>query len=180
MIFDLNTYYIDQIQKQDAWNICDFVVANEDRLKLYFPLTLQQNLTPELATIFSEKKTSQFNKKEEFLFTLKPKNSNKILGLIYIKELDWTTKQGEFAYCIDYNFESKGIITKAVNFLSKHAFNTLGLKTLQIIVNKDNLGSVMVAKKCNFTWIKTLEKEYTPPGKTPLNMELYELYKDIE
>ena len=27
-----------------------------------------------------------------------------LAGLIYIKELDWTIKQGEFAYCLGSNF----------------------------------------------------------------------------
>ena len=64
MIFDLGAYYIDRIKTQDSWHICNFVVANEDRLKRYFPLTLQQNLTPELAMIFTEKKTKEFKNKK--------------------------------------------------------------------------------------------------------------------
>ncbi len=180
MLFSSDIFVINTINEKDAWGICDFVVANEDRLKQYFPKTLAQNLTPELSNIFTKKKVTQFNNKEEFLFTIKPKSSKKIIGLIYLKELDWDTKQGEFAYAISYDFESKGIISKSVNFLSEYAFKELGLETLQIIVHKDNLGSVMVAKNCNFTRIKTLKKEYTPPGEAALDMELYELYKEIE
>lgn len=177
MLFSSDLFEINPISKKDAWGICDFVIANEDRLRRYFPKTLAQNLTPDLSNIFASKKFKEFKNKEEFLFTLKPKDSNKVIGLVYIKELNWETKQGEFAYAISYNFEGKGIISKSVNFLSEYAFKQLNLETLQIIVHKDNLGSVQVAKNCNFTWIKTLEKEYTPPGENPLDMELYELYK---
>lgn len=180
MQLNLGSYYISPIELKDAWNICNLVVANEDRLKRYFPKTLEQNLTPDLSNIFVEKKVKQFNTKEEFLFTIKENESNMLVGLVYIKELDWTKKQGEFAYCIDYNVEGKGITTKAVAVLSNYAFQDLGLETLQIIVHKDNLGSLKVAKNCNFTWIKTLEKGFAPPGESPLDMELYELYKEIE
>ena len=68
-------------------------------------------------------------------------------------------------------------MSKAIAELNKYAFNTLGLKTLQIITHKDNIASANVAKKNNFVWQKTLINEYTPPGEQPLNMELYELYK---
>ncbi|WP_396602698.1 GNAT family N-acetyltransferase [Algibacter sp. R77976] len=180
MQLNFGSYRITPIHPKDGWSVCNFAVANEDRLKRYFPKTLEQNLTPDLSNIFVDKKTKQFESKEEFLFTLKENESHKLVGLVYIKELNWDTKQGEFAYCIDYNVEGKGVTTEAVKLLSEYAFETLSLKALQIIVHKSNLGSIKVAENNNFTWIKTLKNEHTPPGEQPLNMELYELYKEIE
>ena len=180
MQLNFGSYHITPIQPKDAWHICNFVIANEDRLQRYFPKTLEQNLTPDLSNVFVEKKVKQFETKETFLFTLKENESNKLVGLIYIKEIDWTNKQGEFAYAIDYNVEGEGLMTHSIGLLSEYALENLGLDTLQIIVHKSNIGSVKVAENCNFTWIKTLKNEYTPPGKSSLDMELYELYKEIE
>lgn len=177
MIAQFNGFEINPIQSKDAWGICNLVVANEDRFKLYFPKTLEQNLTPSLSELFVKNKVKRFENKEEFLFTLKEQKNNTVAGLIYIKELNWTTKQGEFAYCIGYPYKGKGLTSKAIKTLSDYAFKMLGLKTLQIIVFKTNIGSVKVAENNGFKWIKTLEKAYTPPGHNPLDMELYELYK---
>ena len=176
MIACFDHYYIDKIQEKDAWKICDFMVANQDRFKLYFPKTLEQNLTPTLSEYFVKKNLKQFADKNQFLFTLKEQETNTLVGLIYIKELNWATKQGEFAYCIGYPFEGQRLTSKAIKVLSNYAFKTLDLKTLQIIVFKANIGSVKVAEHNGFKWIKTLKNEYTPPGGNPLNMELYELY----
>ncbi|WP_346881996.1 GNAT family protein [uncultured Algibacter sp.] len=173
-------YTITPIKLNDAWPLCNFIVANEDRLKRYFPKTLEQNLTPDLSNIFVEKKVKQFQLKEEFLFTIKHIETKDLVGLVYIKELDWNKKQGEFAYCIGYPFKGKAIMTRAVNALSEYAFSNLELETLQIIVHKSNTPSLAVAKNCNFSWIKTLHNEYTPPGETSQNMELYELYDKIK
>lgn len=180
MQLNFGSYHIIPIHPKDGWSICNFAVANEDRLKRYFPKTLEQNLTPDLSNIFVAKKVKQFENKEEFLFTLRENESNKLVGLFYIKEVDWTKKQGEFAYAVDSNFEGKGLTTETVMQLSDYAFETLGLETLQIISHKSNIGSIKVAENNNFTWIKTLNNEFTPPGENPLNMELYELYKEIE
>ncbi len=177
-MIDLETITIAPIQETDAWKVCNFVVANEDRLKRFFPKTLEQNLTPTLAKHFVETKAKQYASKEEFLFTLKEKTSRTLVGLIYIKTLDWTTKQGEFAYCIGYPFERKGITSKAVKGLSEYAFETMGLKTLQIISHRSNTASVKVAEKCGFKWVKTLPEAYTPPFEDALDMELYELYNE--
>ncbi|WP_298497570.1 GNAT family protein [uncultured Algibacter sp.] len=180
MQLNFASYRITPIHPKDGWSLCSFAVTNEDRLKRYFPKTLEQNLTPNLSNIFVAKKAKQFEFEEEFLFTIKEIETHKLIGLVYIKEVNWTTKQGEFAYCIDYNFEGKGIITEAVKQLSDHAFENLGLQTLQIIAHKSNIGSLKVAKNNNFTHIKTLKNEHTPPGEQPLDMELFELYKEIE
>ena len=180
MQLSFGSYHIVPIQPKDGWNICNFCVANEDRLKRYFPKTLEQNLTPDLSNIFANKKAKQFEAKDEFLFTIRENGTKKLAGLVYIKEVDLDKKQGEFAYCIDYTFEGQGLITSSVKLLSDYAFESLGLKALQIIVHKSNIGSVKVAENNNFTWIKTLNNEFSPPGEDPLNMELYELYKEIE
>jgi len=178
MIAQFDGFEINPIHSGDAWKICDLCVANADRFKRYFPKTLEQNLNPTLSQLFVDTNVKRFQNKEVFLFTLKHSETRELVGLIYIKELDWDKKQGEFAYCIGYTFEGQGLISKAVNALSKHAFNDLGLETLQIISHKDNLGSVKVAISNNFKWQKTLKNEYTPPGEQPLDMELYELYKN--
>ena len=180
MQLNFDTFYIEPIKLKDAWNLCNFIVSNEDRLKRYFPRTLEQNLTPTLSNFFVKKKVKQFNLKEEFLFTIKESETHQLVGLVYIKELNWTKKQGEFAYCIGYPFEGKGITTNAIKKLSDYAFDEIGLKTLQIIIYKTNIASVKVAENCNFIWKRTLKNEHTPPEEKPLDMELYELYSEIE
>lgn len=179
-MLNLDLYYISAINFKDAWGVCDFAVANNERLKRYFPKTLELNLTPDLSKNFVEKKVKEFNKKNEFLFTIKQNEGHKLLGLVYIKAIDWSKNRGEFAYAIDYTIEGKGVMTEVIEKLSDYAFENLDLETLQIIVHKSNYASTKVAKNCNFTHIKTLKNEHTPPEEAPLDMELYELYKEID
>ncbi len=178
MITSFATFYIAQISEKDAWRVCNLMVANEDRFKTYLPKTLAENSTPTLAKLFCSKKQKQFETKEEFLFTINEKETDTLVGLVYIKELDWTKKQGEFAYCIDYNFEGKGITSQAIESIIPFAFEELQLETLQIIVHETNIASTKVALNNSFKWIKTLKEEYTPPNQKPLDMELYELHKN--
>jgi len=177
MIASFNGFHIDSIKLEDSKSINVLMVSNADRFKRYFPGTLAQNLTEELSEAFAKTKVAQFQNKEEYLFTIKEETSGHIIGLVYIKELDWVKKQGEFAYCMDVDYGGKGIVYKSVKALSDHAFESLGLETLQIIVHKDNIPSVKVASNNNFKWIETLSNEFTPTGERPLDMELYELYK---
>ncbi|RNC88251.1 MAG: N-acetyltransferase [Winogradskyella sp.] len=178
MIAKFDGFEISPVHDGDAWKICNLVVANEDRFKRFFPVTLEKNQTPTLSQYFVQDKVKQFQNKEEFLFTLKQSETRKLAGLIYLKELDWDKKQGEFAYCIDYNFKGQGLTSKSIKALSGYAFNELGLKTLQIIAHKTNISSIKVAEKNGFQWAKTLPEAYSPPGENALDMELFELYNE--
>lgn len=174
MIFDLESHTVEAIQEKDAWRICDFMVSNSDRLKRFFPKTLAQNLNPTLSEIFVAEKVQAFGEKKEFLFTLKEKEHRTVIGLVYLKKLNWDKKEGELAYCIGYQYKEKGIITKTIRYISAWAFEQMGLKKLKIITHKSNLSSVAVAEKCDFHWQKTLQNEHTPPNEKPLDMELFE------
>ena len=176
MVGHFDGFEISPIHEGDSWKICNFCIANSDRLKRFFPKTLEQNLTPSLSQIFVEQKVKAFASKQEFLFTLKKTETRELAGLIYLKELDWSKSQGEFAYCVGYIFKGSGLITKAIDLLTHYAFEVLNLKTLQIIAHKDNPSSINVAKKNDFKWIKTLEKAFAPPLEDALDMELYERY----
>lgn len=176
MFLEFEDYYVDTIHEKYAWRICDFCITNRERLQRFFPKTLEQNLTPDLSKYFVERKIKEFEAKEEFLFVLKEKENHSIIGLVYLKELDWDKKQGELAYAVGYQVEGKGYITETIKAITEWAFNEHHLKTLQIIAHKTNTGSIRVAEKCGFTWQKILKAAHTPPGENPLNMELYELY----
>ncbi|MEY8849383.1 GNAT family N-acetyltransferase [Psychroserpens sp. XS_ASV72] len=178
MTLHFDTFEIRPIHEGDAWKICDFVVSNTDRLKRYLPKTLEQNLNPTLSEIYVKNRVKAFANKELFVFTIKETETRRFVGLIVLKNLDWTIKQGEYAYAIDYNFKGQNIMSKAIGELSQYAFESLGLERLQIVTHKDNMASATVALNNGFKWQKTLAQFYTPRGEEALDMELYELYKD--
>lgn len=174
----LDSFHIDFLKIEDAISLSEMMTCNTNRFKLYFPITLSKNLSVEDSINYIVEKNKECQNKSEFTFSIKELASSKIVGLIIIKEINWDKKQGEFAYCIDKNVENNGLMSKAIKAISNYAFETIGLKKLQIIVHKSNLGSLKVAEKCDFIWQKTLLNEYTPPNESALDMELYELYDE--
>jgi len=177
MKFVVDNYSIAPIQAKDAWRLCNFVVANESYLKDFFPSTLKENLTPNLAELFVVKKEKQFHKKEEYLFTVKENTHRSIIGLMYVKELHKRQNQGELAYCIGYQYAGKGLMTKLVRRIIDWSFGEVGLDTLQIIVHESNTASIRIAEKCNFKYVTLLQKEHRLASGEVFDMRLYELRK---
>ena len=60
MVAKFDTFEINPIHGGDAWKLCNFMVANEDRFKHYFPGTLAQNLNPTLSQLFVKTKLKSF------------------------------------------------------------------------------------------------------------------------
>ncbi len=175
---EFSNYFLRPLSQTDDFQLHQFIIGNQQRLKRYFPVTLSSNSTLEKTKEYITAKSEEIIEKVNFTFAIRENNSLQITGLIILKEIDWVKKQGEFAYCIGSQYEGKGVTSFAVREMTKFAFAELGLKTLQIIAHKSNLGSVKVALNNGFTWQRTLKNEFTPKDELPLDMELYELYNE--
>lgn len=169
------SFYITPLQLNDADKLNEFMSANVKRFIIYLPNTLAKNLKIETSKAYILAQQQQKEDKLDYTFVLKDINTNSIIGLIILKNIDWKKGKGEFAYCVDKNEESKGIMSSAIQQLSQYPFEKLNLKTLQIITHKTNIGSSKVASNSSFIWVKTLKNEYAPPNAPTLDMELYEL-----
>ena len=173
---DIENFIIDKLNPTDANHLHQFIIDNNDRLKLFFPVTLEMNSSLEKTEAYISIRNKEIEEKTNFTFAIRDKKNYQIRGLIIIKKIDWDKNQGEFAYCIGSELERKGVTSFAVKEMINFAFEELGLKTIQIISHKTNFGSVKVAENNGFVWKKTLQNEFTPTNETPLDMELYELY----
>lgn len=168
---------IDKLKPIDANQLYLFMIENRERFSKFFPATLSSNETLEKSVAYIDSKEIEIQQKLNFTFAIREIDSQKIIGLIIIKKIDWINRVGELAYCIGNDFGGKGVVTKAVKALSSFAYDRLELKTLQIIAHKTNLESIKVAENNAFVWQRTLIDEFTPTNELPLNMELYELKK---
>lgn len=169
---------IDSLNPTDVNQLHLFISENSERLNRYLPVTLSSNSTIEKTKEYITTKIKEIEEKVNFTYAIRDKNKQQIAGLIILKKIDWDKKQGEFAYCIGSKHEGKGLTSLAVKQMTEFAFKELGLKTLQIISHKTNLGSIKVAKNNGFVWQRTLQNEFTPTNESPLDMELYELYNE--
>ena len=161
------------ITSEDAVALNHIMVSNKTYFERYMPQTVAKNLTLKGSHHFIANISEDARVKKQLLYTIK--EQDELIGLVYIKELDWEKKQGEFAYCLAENFSGKGVISSAIKKLTAIAFEDLNLQNLIIIAHKENIGSIKVAEKCGFQHTKTLKNEFTPAGENPLDMELYEL-----
>ena len=170
------TFYLTPLEIKDVQSLHTLIHSNFENFKLYLPKTVAQNVTLKDSETYIIRKAEENKKKNGLTLAIKEKQTNTVAGLIILKNIDLIKAQGEFAYCISKTFEGRGWMTQTVKNMAQFASKELGLKTLQIITHKTNIGSSKVAEKSGFVWKCTLKNEFIPPMGTPLDMELYERY----
>jgi ribosomal-protein-serine acetyltransferase len=164
MTFD--NFVIRPICSEDSSNYHLFVDQNKDRLTKYFPKTLNANKDISSTTAHIVERLRLAEKKEFFTFIILDNLSDKIIGTVFIKDLDWTIPKGELGFFIDKAYEGKGIITNAVAIISNHCFQSMGLNKIFMRIAEDNVSSRRVAEKNEFKIEGVLRKDFkTAEGK---------------
>ncbi len=175
-MYNFDEFHIDPLKIKDAESLSRLMLSNKESFKKYLPVTLSQNKSLAASEAYIIRKDKENEKKTALTLAIKENGTHEVAGLIILKNIDQTKKQGEFAYCVGEKYSGRGWMTTTVRQMSMHVHESHGITTLQIITHKSNIGSCKVAEKSGYVWKKTRKNEFTPPNGKPLDMELYELY----
>jgi len=85
------------------------------------------------------------------------KGSDTFIGSICLWNIDKETEKGEIGYTLEPEFHGKGYMTEALEKTIEFAFNTIKLKNIEAYTSKNNIGSIKVLTKNNFTIDETQE-----------------------
>jgi len=89
-------------------------------------------------------------------------------------EEDYEPDTCSISYWVDEDNNGKGIATKAVSLVARHAFENLGIQLLEAPIQPHNLASIKVVSKLGFRKTKTIV-DYLVVNDKPTNHEIYEL-----
>ena len=173
-----NNFIIRPIRNEDSLNYHSLIDQNKERLSKYFPKTLNANKDLESTTAHVVERIRLTEKKEFFTFVIFDNLSNKIVGTIFLKELDWNIPKGEIGFFIEQNYEGKGIITKSVSLVINHCFDTLDLNKVYMRIAEDNISSKRVAEKNDFKVEGVLRKDFKTSEGELIDVVYYGLLKN--
>jgi len=160
----------------DAPLLLDLLTRNKLRLVDYFPTTLESIKDIVSARTFIKKKISQAKKKENFSFIITD-GKKEIVGMIFIKNMDWRIPKAELAYFIDKDHEGKGIATEAMSTIVNYCFSDLKMNKLFLRVAPANKGSQRVAEKNKFKREGTMRKDFRTTNGKLIDLYYYGLVR---
>lgn len=148
------------IEKEDFEELYNLIERNRERLLMYFPKTSVTIKDLDKAKKFVKQKVKQALEREQFCFVISLYSNNTIIGMVMVKNIDWTIPKGELAYFIDENYEGIGITSNAVKYVVEYCFKELEMEKLYIKFNPENVGSKRVAIKNGFEKEGFLKREF--------------------
>ncbi|MFT4412222.1 GNAT family N-acetyltransferase [Fredinandcohnia humi] len=98
-------------------------------------------------------------------YSIIERNTNKIIGSCGYNSLDFENSKCEIGYEIAHQYWGKGYASEAISMLLENAFNNLNLNRVEAKVEIDNVASVKVLQKLNFTYEGTLRQTEKSKGR---------------
>ncbi len=165
------------VETEDCTSLFNVIEKNRERLITYFPKTSRSIKDLEATKKFIKQKVKQGLQKEQFCFVIALSSKAEIIGMVMIKNIDWTIPKGELAYFIDEDFEGMGITSNAVKWVVEFCFEQLEMEKLYIKFNPENTGSKKVAIKNGFEKEGFLKREFRTGNGKLTDVERYGLLK---
>lgn len=91
--------------------------------------------------------------------------NNIFVGVISIKDINYSNKKAEIGYWLEEKSNGNGIMTKSCKAILDYCFNELKLNRVQILVATENYQSQAIPEKLNFEKEGTLKDNECLYGK---------------
>ncbi|OPA77829.1 GNAT family N-acetyltransferase [Paenibacillus selenitireducens] len=98
-------------------------------------------------------------------FSIIKKESNEIIGSCGYNSFDFENEKAEIGYDIAKSFWGRGYASEAICSLLDHAFTSLKLNRIEAQVDPENVNSIKLLQKLNFTFEGTLRQYGKVEGK---------------
>jgi RimJ/RimL family protein N-acetyltransferase len=146
------------IEIGDTQIFFSLIENNRKQLETYFPITVKTILDCESALRFVEDKVNKANSEHSYYFVIL--RNNKLLGIMMLKDIDWSIPKSEIGYYIDKSFEGEGIMSASIQWLINKCFNELGLNKLFARINPQNISNKKVLLKNGFSLEGLLKNDF--------------------
>ena len=88
---------------------------------------------------------------EIFFLGIALQNKPELIGTICLWNFSGDRKTAELGYELLPEYHGKGIMSEAVTFILNYGFEDLNLSKIEAFTNKNNLNSIQLLQKFNFT-----------------------------
>jgi len=153
-------YKIGLLETNQSELFFNLIENNRARLEDFFAGTVSKTKTLEATLDYCEEIAQKIKERSYYPYMITNLETNEIIGLIDVKNIDWNVPKAELGAFIDKAHESKGVVTKASTLVVDHLIETYHFKKLLCRANARNLGSIGVILKNGFELEGTIRNDY--------------------
>ncbi len=153
-------YKLERINTVSFEAFLDLIYTNKTYIEKGFAGTVKRCETQQGAKILFDEWISEESKGNHFSFFIKHAQTNDLVGLINIKNIDNHVEKCEIGYFISEHAAGKGIVSKFTSEVVTYCFDVLHINKVFLRIAPENIASQKVAIKNGFQKEGVLREEY--------------------
>ncbi len=156
----MDKFKLKLLSKDDGQSFYSLIQNNRSRLEDFYAGTIARTLTLKATQEYCIELGQKIQKKEYYPYLIIDIDSDKPVGLIDLKNIDWNIPKGELGAFIDSDFEGKGLVTALGKDLIEQIVSEHKFKKLLCRVAEKNVRSVRVVERIGFELEGTIRRDY--------------------
>ena len=174
----LEKMYIRLIEKGDAGQFYDLIERNRSRLEDFFAGTVARTSTLEKTEAYIDQiREKQAGEPTYLAYLVIDIETEEIITLIDVKNIDWNVPKAEIGCFVDANYEGKGISGRALKIVLDQLFSEFNFEKLFLRTHVENKPARALAEKCGFEIEGTLRKDYKTTAGELVDLLYYGLLR---
>ena len=146
------------LTEQDSQDI--FEIRSNPEINKFLQRNPPKNSFEALEFILNIKRNSANN--EIVFWGISLQNNPKLIGTICLWKFSEDRKTAELGYELLPEYQGKGMMSEAVNFVLKFGFKDLNLDKIEAFTNRNNLNSIKLLENLKFIFDKDRRDEMFP------------------
>ncbi|MCC6371466.1 MAG: GNAT family N-acetyltransferase [Bacteroidia bacterium] len=160
LCIEFDNYLVRPLQANDAPKYYSLIANNVARLTTYFPTTVIENQNAESSKAHVAARLARMAEREFFTFVIEDTKEKIIIGIVFIKDINWKIPKGELGFYIDADYEGKGVLSKSLQYVITYAFSELKFIKVFMRVAEENTRSRKVAERLGFVTEGIIRKDF--------------------
>jgi RimJ/RimL family protein N-acetyltransferase len=175
MTFD--HYTIRLATEQDAGKFFRIVEENRKRLEDFFAGTVSKTKTLTDTEAFMKERMKLMSEKKYFPFLVIDNETERVVGFIDVKNIDWNIPKAELGCFLDANYTTLGLSKKALSMVIAHLFAEYKFEKLFLRTHQQNTAARRLAEGCGFEVEGIIRKDYKTTSGEVIDLVYYGLLK---
>lgn len=155
-----NNFHLQLLSRNHGESFYRLIQRNLTRLEDFFAGTVRKTKSLKDTIEYCLEIEQRIKDKTYFPYLIIETNTNKLVGFIDLKNIDWDIPKGELGAFIDLDYEGYGIITHHGKALINQIVEKHHFKKLFCRVSPKNKRSIQVIERIGFELEGTLRRDY--------------------
>ncbi|MBP6623894.1 MAG: GNAT family N-acetyltransferase [Chitinophagaceae bacterium] len=156
----MDKYLLKPLNEDDAQTFFDLIENNRPRLEAFFSGTVAKTKTFDDTSNYLKEIIEKQIQKTYLAFFVIDSESQKIIGFMDAKNIDWNLPKAELGCFIDKNFANQGIAAEPFSAFIHHLFSTYHFTKLFLRTHESNEAAKALAIKTGFIQEGVLRSDY--------------------